>query len=67
MTPGHNLSKAMLSYPHRFAKGSGAKAVTISLVGSTPLNAEIRDSTSFQKDEVLIQGRGVKAAMTLKF
>jgi len=66
-TPGYNLLKAELSYTHRFAEGNGARALTVSLVGNNLLNAEIRDSTSFKKDEVLMQGRGIKAAMTLQF
>jgi iron complex outermembrane receptor protein len=66
-TPGYNLLRAELSYTHRFAEGGGARALTLSLVGNNLLNAVIRDSTSFKKDEVMMQGRGIKAAMTLQF
>ncbi|MBB4197553.1 iron complex outermembrane receptor protein [Rhodoblastus sphagnicola] len=66
-TPGYNLLKAELSYTHRFSEDSGAKALTVSLVGNNLLNSVIRDSTSFKKDEVMMQGRGIKAAMTLQF
>lgn len=66
-TPGYNLLKAELSYTHKLAKGAGAQSVTMSLVGDNLLNAEVRHSTSFKKDEVLMPGRTVRAAMTVRF
>jgi iron complex outermembrane receptor protein len=66
-TPGYNLLKAELSYTQKLGKGPDGRSVTVSLVGDNLLNAEVRHSTSFLKDEVLMPGRTVRAAMTLRF
>lgn len=66
-TPGYNALKAELSYTHRLAPGPGLTSMTVSLLGDNLLNAEIRDSTSFKKDDVLLQGRTVRGAVTLRF
>ncbi|MFL6813858.1 MAG: TonB-dependent receptor, partial [Bradyrhizobium sp.] len=67
-TPGYNLLKAEVSYktkldPSRF----GAREMTVGLVGNNLLNENIRNSVSYNKDEVLLPGIGVRAFANLKF
>jgi iron complex outermembrane receptor protein len=67
-TPGYNLLKAEVSYktrldPSRFA----AREMTVGLVGNNLLNEKIRNSVSYNKDEVLLPGIGVRAFANLKF
>lgn len=67
-TPGYNLLKAEITYktpldPTRF----GAREMTLGLVGNNLLNENIRNSVSYNKDEVLMPGIGVRAFANLKF
>jgi iron complex outermembrane receptor protein len=67
-TPGYNLLKAEVSYktkldPSRF----GAREMTVGVVGNNLLNENIRNSVSYNKDEVLLPGIGVRAFANLKF
>ena len=41
--------------------------MTVGLVGNNLLNANIRNSVSYGKDEVLMPGIGIRAFATLKF
>ena len=41
--------------------------MTLGLVGNNLLNENIRNSTSYNKDEVLLPGIGVRAFANLKF
>ena len=67
-TPGYNLLKAEVSYktkldPSRF----GAREMTVGLIGNNLLNENMRNSVSYNKDEVLLPGIGVRAFANLKF
>jgi iron complex outermembrane receptor protein len=67
-TAGYNLLKAEISYktvlgPNVF----GAKEMLVGLVGNNLLNENIRNSVSYNKDEVLLPGIGVRAFANLKF
>jgi len=67
-TAGYNLLKAEISYktqldPSRF----GAREMIVGLTGNNLLNANIRNSVSYNKDEVLLPGIGVRAFANLKF
>uniref|UniRef100_Q07RS8 TonB-dependent receptor n=1 Tax=Rhodopseudomonas palustris (strain BisA53) TaxID=316055 RepID=Q07RS8_RHOP5 len=67
-TPGYNLLKAEVSYntkldPTRY----GAREMTLGLVGNNLLNENIRNAVSYNKDNVLMPGIGVRAFANLKF
>ena len=67
-TPGYNLLKAEFSYntkldPARF----GAREMTVGVVGNNLLNENIRNSVSYNKDEVLMPGIGVRAFANFKY
>jgi iron complex outermembrane receptor protein len=67
-TAGYNLLKAEISYktkldPSRF----GAREMIVGLTGNNLLNENIRNSVSYNKDEVLLPGIGVRAFANLKF
>jgi iron complex outermembrane recepter protein len=67
-TPGYNLLRAEVSYktkldPSRF----GAREIIVGLLGNDLLNANIRNSVSYNKDEVLLPGIGVRAFANFKF
>lgn len=67
-TAGYNLLKAEVSYktkldPLRF----GAREMIAGIVGNNLLNENIRNSVSYNKDEVLMPGIGVRAFANLKF
>src|SRR5437868_425354 len=67
-TPGYNLLKAEVSYKTKLDPSSfGAREMTVGLVGNNLLNENIRNSTSYNKDEVLLPGIGVRAFANLKF
>jgi len=66
-TPGYNQLKAELSYTIPRSKTGGVGDVTFGLVGDNLLNAKIRNSTSFKKDEILLPGRGIRANLTVRF
>ncbi len=67
-TAGYNLLKAEVSYktkldPLRF----GAREMIAGIVGNNLLNENIRNSVSYNKDEVLMPGIGVRAFANFKF
>jgi iron complex outermembrane receptor protein len=67
-TPGYNLLKAEISYKTKLdASWSGAREMMVGLVGNNLLNENIRNSVSYNKDEVLLPGIGVRAFANLKF
>jgi iron complex outermembrane recepter protein len=45
----------------------GAKEMIVGLVGNNLLNENIRNSASYNKDEVLLPGIGVRAFANLRF
>jgi iron complex outermembrane receptor protein len=67
-TAGYNLLKAELTYTKKLNPAEFlAREVTVGIVGNNLLNAAIRNSVSYTKDEVLMPGLGVRAFATLKF
>jgi hypothetical protein len=67
-TPGYDLLKAEVSYkskldPSRF----GAREMIVGLLGNNLLNENIRNSVSYNNDEVLLPGIGVRAFANFKF
>jgi iron complex outermembrane recepter protein len=67
-TAGYNLLKAEVSYKTRLdSSWFGAREMMVGLVGNNLLNENIRNSVSYNKDEVLMPGIGVRAFANLKF
>lgn len=67
-TAGYNLLKAEISYTEKLkANDFGVREFTIGVVGDNLLNADIRNSVSFTKDEVLLPGIGVRVFADAKF
>jgi iron complex outermembrane receptor protein len=66
-TPGYNLLNASVSYTHRFKPADGIREVTLGLVGTNLLDDDIRNATSFKKDEVLLPGRGIRLFASVRF
>ncbi|MEH2519681.1 iron complex outermembrane receptor protein [Bradyrhizobium sp. AZCC 1610] len=67
-TAGYNLLKAEVSYRTKLDPSwFGAREMLVGLVGNNLLNENIRNSASFNKDEVLLPGIGVRAFANLKF
>ena len=67
-TAGYNLLKAEISYKTKLdPTWFGAREMTVGLVGNNLLNENIRNSVSYNKDEVLMPGIGVRAFANLKF
>ena len=67
-TAGYSLLKAEVSYKTRLdASWFGAREMTVGLVGNNLLNENIRNHVSYNKDEVLMPGIGVRAFANLKF
>lgn len=67
-TAGYNLLKAELSYRTKLdASWFGAREMAVGLVGNNLLNEDIRNSVSYNKDQVLLPGLGVRAFANLKF
>jgi iron complex outermembrane receptor protein len=67
-TAGYNLLKAEISYKTRLDNSwFGAREMMVGLVGNNLLNENIRNSVSYNKDEVLMPGIGVRAFANLKF
>lgn len=67
-TDGYNLLKAEISYKTKLdASYFGAREMLVGIVGNNLLNERIRNSVSFNKDEVLLPGIGVRAFANLKF
>lgn len=68
-TPGYNRLKAEVSYTTKLAKDSwlGPREFTFGLVGDNLLNEDIRNSVSYNKDEVLLPGLGVRMFANVKY
>jgi iron complex outermembrane receptor protein len=66
-TKGYNMLKAEISYRHSWKYLGAQRELTIGLSGTNLLNAEIRNHTSFKKDEVLQPGRNFKIFANLRF
>ncbi len=67
-TAGYNLLKAEVSYKTKLDPNwFGAHEMMVGLVGNNLLNENIRNHVSYTKDEVLMQGLGVRAFANLKF
>ena len=67
-TAGYNLLKAEVSYRTKLdPTWFGAREMIVGLVGNNLLNENIRNSASFNKDEVLLPGIGGRAFANLKF
>lgn len=68
-TPGYNRLKAEVSYTTKLAKDSwlGPREFTVGLVGDNLLNEDIRNSVSYNKDEVLLPGLGVRMFANVKY
>ncbi|HVG51371.1 MAG TPA: TonB-dependent receptor [Xanthobacteraceae bacterium] len=67
-THGYNLLKAEVSHTRKLTPTDfGPREITVGLVGNNLLNADVRNSVSFKKDEVLMPGIGVRAFATIKF
>jgi iron complex outermembrane receptor protein len=67
-TAGYNLLRAELSHTRRLTRNDwGLREVTIGLLGNNLLNADIRNSVSFKKDQVLMPGAGVRVFASVKY
>jgi iron complex outermembrane receptor protein len=67
-TPGYNLLKAEISYTTKLQRNDfGLREITVGVLGDNLLNDDIRNSVSYNKDEVLLPGIGVRAFTTMKF
>jgi iron complex outermembrane receptor protein len=63
-TPGYNLLRAEIAYRRIM---EGGRAITLGLVGDNLLNENIRNSVSFNKDEVLLPGRNIRGFARITF
>ena len=67
-TAGYNLLKAEVSYKTKLDRNwFGAREMMAGIVGNNLLNENIRNSVSYNKDEVLLPGIGVRAFANFKF
>jgi len=67
-TAGYNLLNAEISRTQVLKNDPlGIKQVTVGLVGNNLLNADIRNSVSYTKDEVLMPGLGVRLFANVKY
>lgn len=67
-TPGYDDLRAELSYTKAVDPAVyGASAITLGVQGRNLLDADIRNSTSFKKDEILLPGRNVRLFLTARF
>ncbi|EIZ86212.1 TonB-dependent receptor plug [Methylobacterium sp. GXF4] len=67
-TPGYDDLRAELSYTKLVDPTVyGASAITLGVQGRNLLDADIRNSTSFKKDEILLPGRNVRLFLTARF
>ncbi|ACL56186.1 TonB-dependent receptor [Methylobacterium nodulans] len=68
VTPGYDNLRAEVSYTKPLDPAVyGASEITFGLSGSNLLDAVIRNSASFKKDEVALPGRSVRLFMTARF
>ena len=67
-TPGYDDLRAELSYTKAVDPAVyGASAITLGVQGRNLLNDDIRNSTSFKKDEILLPGRNMRLFLTARF
>ncbi len=67
-TKGYDLLKAELSYKMVFAPGDSlGREMTLGLVGNNLLNADMRNSVSYRKNEVLLPGANLRIFATILF
>ncbi len=66
-TPGYNLLRAEISYRTTMRDETGIKEAVIGVVGDNLLNADIRNSVSYTKDEVLMPGASVRVFARVKY
>lgn len=67
-TKGYDLLKAELSYRVIFPPNAApGREMTIGLSGNNLLNADMRNSVSFRKDEVLLPGRNLRVFANIVF
>ncbi|TXN74285.1 TonB-dependent receptor [Methylobacterium sp. WL18] len=67
-TPGYDDLRAELSYTKAVDPAVyGASAITLGVQGRNLLDADIRNSTSFKKDEILLPGRNIRLFLTARF
>jgi iron complex outermembrane recepter protein len=67
-TPGYNMLRAEVSYTTKLQRNDyGLREITVGVLGDNLLNDDIRNSVSYNKDEVLLPGIGVRAFTTMKF
>ena len=67
-TAGYDDLRAELSYTKALDPAAyGASEVTLGLQGRNLLDADIRNSASFKKDEILLPGRNLRLFLTARF
>ncbi len=66
-TQGYDLLKAELSYRLTLPPGSTLTDARIGIVGTNLLDDDVRNHSSFRKDEVLMPGRSVRLFATASF
>lgn len=68
-TPGYNNLRAEISYTTKLAKSGwlGPREFTFGLLGNNLLNEDIRNSVSYNKDQVLQPGLGVRMFANVKY
>jgi len=68
-TPGYDDLRAEISYRWKTDRPAADQLseVTVGLSGTNLLNADIRNSVSYSKDEVLLPGASVRAFAVLKY
>lgn len=66
-TKGYNMLKAEISYRHKWKFQGIERELTVGVAGTNLLNENIRNHTSFKKDEVLQPGRNFKLFANLHF
>jgi iron complex outermembrane receptor protein len=67
-TPGWTNLKAEVSYTKPVDRSLyGISEFTLGVRGDNLLDDDIRNSASFKKDEILLQGRSARVFVSLKF
>ena len=68
-TPGYNNLKAEISYRYKFTTPTtyGLSEMLLGVRGDNLLDAAIRNSVSYTKDEVLLPGRSVRVFANMRF
>ncbi|MCI0349367.1 MAG: TonB-dependent receptor, partial [Acidobacteriales bacterium] len=66
-TPGYDNLRTEVAFRQKLQPQFVFDEVRFGIVGDNLLNAPIRNSASFKKDQILLPGRGVRAHLTLTF